>query len=85
MGIQHRGLTPRPDGADTFIILRYLLAKSIFIAVQGTKPMADNHDHKHGEMDIRDQEKTFDGFMKWSTNVAIISILIVIGLAIFAT
>lgn len=47
--------------------------------------MADNHDHKHGEMDVRDQEKTFEGFMKWSTNVAIISILILIGLAIFAT
>ncbi len=47
--------------------------------------MADNNEHKHGEMDITDQEKTFDGFMKWSTNVAIISILIVIGLAIFAT
>lgn len=47
--------------------------------------MADDKDHKHGDMDIREQEKTFDGFMKWSTNVAIISILIVIGLAIFAT
>jgi len=47
--------------------------------------MADDQDHKHGEMDIREQEKTFDGFMKWSTNVAIIAILIVIGLAIFAT
>lgn len=47
--------------------------------------MADKNDHKPGEMDITEQEKTFDGFMKWSTNVAIISILIVIGLAIFAT
>ena len=47
--------------------------------------MADNDDYKHGEMDVTDQEKTFDGFMKWSTNVAIISILIVIGLAIFGT
>ena len=47
--------------------------------------MADHSEHKHGEMDITTQEKTFEGFMKWSTNVAIISILIVIGLAIFAT
>lgn len=47
--------------------------------------MADQDDYKHGEMDTSVQEKTFDGFMKWSTNVGIISILIVIGLAIFAT
>lgn len=47
--------------------------------------MAENSDHKHGEMDISAQEKTFDGFMRFSTNVAIICILIVIGLAIFAT
>lgn len=46
--------------------------------------MADN-DYKHGEMDTTEQEKTFDGFMRWSTNVAIASIVIVIGLAIFAT
>jgi hypothetical protein len=47
--------------------------------------MADNHDHKHGEMDTSVQEKTFDGFMKWSTNVAIVCILIMVFLAIFAT
>ena len=47
--------------------------------------MADQDDYKHGEMDITDQEKTFDGFMRWSINVAIVSIVIVIGLAIFAT
>ena len=47
--------------------------------------MADDDDYKHGEMDITEQEKTFGGFMRMSTNVAIISIVIVIGLAIFAT
>ncbi|MBF9043250.1 aa3-type cytochrome c oxidase subunit IV [Rhodobacterales bacterium HKCCE4037] len=47
--------------------------------------MADHDDYKHGEMDIREQEKTFAGFMKMSTNVAIVAILIVIGLAVFAT
>lgn len=47
--------------------------------------MADQDDYKHGEMDTEAQEKTFDGFMKWSTNVAIACIVIVIGLAIFAT
>ncbi|MEQ8368075.1 MAG: aa3-type cytochrome c oxidase subunit IV [Roseicyclus sp.] len=45
--------------------------------------MADQ-DHKHGEMDITEQEKTFDGFMRWSVNVGIACILIVIFLALFA-
>lgn len=47
--------------------------------------MADQDDYKHGEMDISAQEKAFDGFMKWSTNVGIICIVIVVGLALFAT
>lgn len=47
--------------------------------------MADHDDYKHGEMDTTAQEKTFEGFMRVSTNVAIIAILIVVGLAIFAT
>lgn len=41
--------------------------------------MADET-HKHGEMDISVQEKTFEGFVKWSTWVAAVSI----GLIIFA-
>lgn len=40
-------------------------------------------DHKHGEMDISVQEKTFAGFMTWSKNVAIFSICVLIFLAIF--
>lgn len=40
-------------------------------------------DHKHGEMDIAVQEKTFAGFITWSKNVAIVSIAILIFLAIF--
>ena len=40
-------------------------------------------DHKHGEMDIEVQEKTFNGFVRWVTNVTIVSILILIFLAIF--
>ncbi|MBE1285754.1 MAG: aa3-type cytochrome c oxidase subunit IV [Rhodobacteraceae bacterium] len=42
-------------------------------------------EHKHGEMDITVQEKTFDGFInftKWST---IVILLIIVFLAIFAT
>lgn len=40
-------------------------------------------EHKHGEMDISVQEKTFEGFITWSKNVAIVSICILIFLAIF--
>ncbi|MEM6387013.1 MAG: aa3-type cytochrome c oxidase subunit IV [Pseudomonadota bacterium] len=40
-------------------------------------------DHKHGEMDISVQEKTFAGFVNWSKYVAIASIGILIFLAIF--
>jgi hypothetical protein len=46
--------------------------------------MADHHeDHKVGSMDIREQEKTFVGFMKmvqWGT-ILIIGILIFMALA----
>jgi hypothetical protein len=45
--------------------------------------MADHH-HKHGEMDITAQEKTFAGFMRWSVNVGIACIVILLFLAIFA-
>ncbi|GAA5077943.1 aa3-type cytochrome c oxidase subunit IV [Roseibacterium beibuensis] len=45
--------------------------------------MADN-DYKRGEMDITEKEKTFAGFMKMSVNIAIVAILIVLFLAIFA-
>ena len=40
-------------------------------------------EHKHGEMDIEVQEKTFNGFVRWVTNGTIICILILIFLAIF--
>ncbi|GGL99383.1 hypothetical protein GCM10011534_21540 [Pseudooceanicola nanhaiensis] len=42
-------------------------------------------EHKHGEMDITEQEKTFDGFIKVSTYVAVFSVLVLIFLAIFNT
>lgn len=42
-------------------------------------------DHKHGSMSIETQEKTFNGFMRWSKNVAIFSICVLIFLAIFNT
>ncbi|MBV0913256.1 aa3-type cytochrome c oxidase subunit IV [Anianabacter salinae] len=46
--------------------------------------MAENK-HKHGEMDISVQEKTFEGFVTWSMRVAIASIAILVFLAIFNT
>jgi hypothetical protein len=46
--------------------------------------MAEN-DYKPGEMDISEQERTFGAFMRWSVNVAIFAIAVVIFLAIFAT
>ena len=39
-------------------------------------------DHKHGEMDISVQEKTFNGFMSMVTKGAIISILLLIFIAL---
>jgi hypothetical protein len=43
-----------------------------------TRFMADN-DYKHGEMDITEQEKTFGGFMRYSVNIAIACIVIIIS------
>ena len=40
--------------------------------------------HKHGEMDVSDHEKTFVGFIRAATWVAGVSIGILIFLAIFA-
>lgn len=38
--------------------------------------------HEHGKMDISEQEKTFEGFIKWSVWVAVVSIGILIFLAL---
>lgn len=40
-------------------------------------------DHKHGEMDVTEQEKTFEGFVKVSIWVAGISIGVLLFLAVF--
>lgn len=39
-------------------------------------------DHKHGEMDITVQEKTFDGFIKMVTRGTIVIIVALILLAL---
>ena len=40
-------------------------------------------EHKHGTMDITEQEKTFDGFIRWTIRVVIISFAVLIFLAVF--
>ncbi len=40
-------------------------------------------EHKHGTADTADQQRTFDGFLKVSTRVAIVSICVLVFLAIF--
>jgi len=40
-------------------------------------------DYKHGEMDISAQERAFDGFLRWSTRVAVTTIVVLILFAIF--
>lgn len=40
-------------------------------------------DHKQGEMDVKEQEKTFDGFMKFTTWSVIVILVIIVGMAIF--
>lgn len=40
-------------------------------------------EYKPGEMDIATHEKTFEGFVRWSVRVAVVSIIVLILLAIF--
>jgi len=42
-------------------------------------------EHKHGEMEVSDHEKTFDGFMKFTTWSVIVIVVIIVGMAIFIT
>ena len=39
-------------------------------------------DHQHGSMSIRVQEKTFEGFVKFSTRFVIVTVIFFIFLAI---
>ena len=42
-------------------------------------------EHKHGEMNTSIQEKTFDGFMKWTTWSVIIILAVIILMAMLIT
>lgn len=50
--------------------------------IKGTAAMAD---HKHGEMNTEVQEKTFEGFMRFTTRTVIVILVLLIGMAIFIT
>ncbi|MDK3072256.1 aa3-type cytochrome c oxidase subunit IV [Sedimentitalea sp. JM2-8] len=41
-------------------------------------------DHKHGEMDIKAQTETFEGFMKFVTWTVVVILGVLVFLAIFA-
>ena len=40
-------------------------------------------EHKHGEMDIKVQEKTFDGFVSWTKWSVIVIFVVLILMALF--
>lgn len=40
-------------------------------------------EHKHGRMDITDQEKTFEGFVTFTVRAVLVILALVIILAIF--
>lgn len=42
-------------------------------------------EHEHGSMNIETQEKTFAGFMRWTTNTVIVILAILVFMAIFLT
>ncbi len=42
-------------------------------------------EHKHGEMDVEVQEKTFEGFMQWTIKTVIVIFAILLFLLSFAS
>ncbi|MDG2339867.1 MAG: aa3-type cytochrome c oxidase subunit IV [Paracoccaceae bacterium] len=40
-------------------------------------------EHKHGEMNSDDQERTFNGFISFTTRTAIVCIAVLVFLAVF--
>lgn len=42
-------------------------------------------EYKHGSMDIKAQEKTFAGFMRWTVNSVIVILAVLVLMAIFLT
>ena len=42
-------------------------------------------DHKHGDMDIKSHEETFNGFIKFVTWSVVLILILLVFLAIFAS
>lgn len=42
-------------------------------------------EYKHGDMDIKGNEKSFDGFVKWVTWSVIVILVLLVLMAIFIT
>lgn len=42
-------------------------------------------EHTHGEMDTKSQQKTFDGFMRFTSWAVIVILVIIVWMAIFIT
>ncbi|WP_415921361.1 aa3-type cytochrome c oxidase subunit IV [Tateyamaria sp. SN6-1] len=40
-------------------------------------------EHKHGEMDVKEHEKMFDGFMSFTTWTVVVILVVLIGMAVF--
>ena len=40
-------------------------------------------DHKHGKMDITEQQRVFAGFIKFGTYVGLFSVFVLVFLALF--
>lgn len=45
----------------------------------------DHSEHQHGSMDIREQEKTFAGFIKFTNWTVVIILLVLVFLAFART
>lgn len=41
--------------------------------------------YEHGSMNTETQEKTFEGFMRWTVNSVIVILAVIIFMAIFLT
>lgn len=42
-------------------------------------------EYKHGSMDIEAQEKTFEGFIRFTVNTVIVILAVIVLMAIFLT
>jgi hypothetical protein len=53
--------------------------------IQGMTGQIHMAEYKHGEMDITEQTKTFDGFMKFVTYAVAVIVVLIVLMAIFIT